>query len=148
MYDYRIVPLGNSAVLVNRRRDGKLEVSEDLIFHGGSGATLEMREFGVTELRTRLLAAGFGEVYFFVENVPEIGILFDHDVSQPLIARKQRFFMDTAARAQIIDLWRAAEHRAAQERQRADLLATQIHLASQSRWLRVGRTFGLGPKFA
>jgi len=35
-----------SQVLINRRADGVLEIREDLIFHGGSGATLEMREFG------------------------------------------------------------------------------------------------------
>ena len=104
LHDYRIVPLGDSAVLINRRRDGKLEVSESLIFHGGSGTTLEMREFGISELRAKLLAAGFREVHFLVENVLEIGILFDHDVSQPLIARKERFVLDAAARTQIIDL--------------------------------------------
>jgi SAM-dependent methyltransferase len=46
--EYRIVSLGKSPVLINRRRDGTLEIRDDLIFHGGSGATLEMREFGIT----------------------------------------------------------------------------------------------------
>lgn len=147
LHDYRIVPLGDSTVLVNRRRDGKLEVSENLIFHAGGGASLEMREFGITELKAKLLAAGFQEVSFFTESLPEIGILFDHDVSQPLIARKERFVMNGAARSQMIDLWRGAEQQAAQERQRADLLAAQMQLGSRSRWLRLGRRLGLGPKF-
>src|SRR5256885_7181551 len=53
------------------------------IFHGGSGATLEMREFGATALREKLSGAGFQEAELLVDNLPEIGVLFDHDVSQP-----------------------------------------------------------------
>ena len=43
--------LGDDMVLINRRADGTLEIRDDLIFHGGSGATLEMREYGATALR-------------------------------------------------------------------------------------------------
>src|SRR5262249_26461094 len=42
LHEYRIVPLGETNVLVNRRRDGTIEVREGLIFHGGTGVTLEM----------------------------------------------------------------------------------------------------------
>src|ERR1017187_7155114 len=77
LFEYRVVPIGESAVLINRRRDGALEVKQDLVFHEGRGATLEMRQFGVTLLRAKLLAAGFREVHFLTENLPEIGILFD-----------------------------------------------------------------------
>jgi len=38
--EYRVVPLGESVVLINRRRDGALEIRDKLIFHGGSGSTL------------------------------------------------------------------------------------------------------------
>ena len=48
---FRIVPLGDSTVLINRRTDGALEIRDDLIFHGGTGTTLEMREFGATSKR-------------------------------------------------------------------------------------------------
>jgi SAM-dependent methyltransferase len=132
LYEYRIVPLGDSAVLINRRRNGDLEVREDLIFHGGSGATLEMREFGLTGLQAKLLAAGFRDVRFLTDNVPEYGILFDADVSQPLIARKEPYAMDLAARMQLISLLRAAQG--------------QMRLVSASRWLRIGKRLGLGPK--
>ena len=141
LHQYRIVPLGDSTVLINRRRDGTLEISDDLIFHGGSGATLEMREFGATALEARLLGAGFREVHFLTENVPEIGIFFDHDVSQPLIARKDPFVLDSCARTQIVNLWLA-------ERARADALASQVRGVSESRWLRLGKKLGLGPKTA
>ena len=148
LHEFRVLPLGNSTVLINRRRDGTLEITEDnLVLHGGSGSTLEMREFGITELKNKLLAAGFREVLFFNDDVPESGILFDPDVSQPLIARKEPFFMNAAARRQLIGLWSAAEARVQQERERSEIQATQIRLASESRWIRLGSKLGVGPKF-
>jgi len=137
--EYRIVPLGSSSVLINRKRDGTLELRDDLVFHGGTGATLEMREFGITGLRKKLLAACFREVDFLTENMPEIGILFDNDVSQPLVARKESFVMDRCVISQMIQEWRTAQDR-------ADALAAQIHLAAESKWLRLGRMFGFGSK--
>ena len=151
LYQYRILPLGGAPVLVNRRRDGRLEVTDDLAFHGGSGATLEMRQFTVPALNERLRAACFTDVRFFNENVPELGILFDYDVSQPLIAAKQEpFALAGPARAEIIDLWRSAEDRACQTsplHETNEILAERIRLASRSRWLRLGRAFGVGPRF-
>jgi|ERR1035437_1550729 SAM-dependent methyltransferase len=161
LHEYRILPLGGTPVLINRRRDGHLEVTDELAFHGGVGATLEMRQFTVPALYEKLLASRFTNVRFFNENVPECGILFDHDVSQPLIARKEQpFALTGAARAEIIDLWRGAEDRAWRDRQLAanaedlaretralnETLAARIRLASRSRWLRLGQAFGMGPK--
>ncbi len=146
LHQYRVVPLGDADVLINRRRDGSLEISEELIFHGGSGATLEMREFGVTALAAKLRAAGFRETHFLTENLPNIGVLFDHDVSQPLIARKERFVLEPAASSEMINLWRAAESKASQASERAGGLETQIRQASASKWLRLGKKLGLGPK--
>src|ERR1035438_6246367 len=68
LYEYRILPLGGTPVLVNRRRDGHLEVTDELAFHGGVGATLEMRQFTVAALYEKLLASGFTNVRFFNEN--------------------------------------------------------------------------------
>lgn len=145
--EFRIVPLGGSQVLVNRRRDGTLEVRDDLIFHGGAGATLEMREFGITALEKHLLAAGFREVFFLTGNLPQIGVLFDHDVSQPLIARKEPYALDRCAVSQLAAEWRAAAERAEREHERAETLAKQIRMAAESRWVRLGRKLGVGPKF-
>jgi SAM-dependent methyltransferase len=146
--EYRIVRLGDSDVLINRRRDGALEVRDDLIFHGGSGATLEMREYGMTALEKQLLNAGFREVFFLTGNVPPIGVLFDHDVSQPLIARKEAFVMDRCAVSQLVDQLRASSELAEGRQVRADTLASQIRMAEESRWLRLGRKLGVGPKFS
>jgi len=145
--EFRVVTLGNRPVLVNRRRDGSLEIRDDVVFHGGSGATLEMREFGLTDLRTKLMAAGFRDVNLLSDNVPEYGILFDSDVSQPLIATKEAFVMDACVRTQLVKAWKAAHDQAVHHRERATRLAEQLRLASQSRWLRLGRKFGVGPNF-
>jgi SAM-dependent methyltransferase len=144
---FRIVPLGDSQVLVNRRQDGSLEVRDDLIFHGGSGATLEMREFGITALENKLRTAGFREVSFLTENLPAIGVLFDHDVSQPLVARKEPFVMDRCGQSQLAEEWRVSSERARRQQQRADSLEAQVRMAEESRWLRLGRKLGVGPKF-
>jgi SAM-dependent methyltransferase len=146
--EYRIIALADSQVLVNRRRDESLEVRDDLIFHGGSGATLEMREFGMTALKNKLLDAGFREVFFLRDNLPSIGILFDHDVSQPLIARKEPFGMQPCAVSQLVDQWRAASELAENWQARAETLAAQVRMAEESRWLRLGRKVGVGPKFS
>ncbi len=150
-------------MLVNRRRDGHLEVKENLVFHGGFGVTLEMRQFTVAALQEKLRASRFTDVRFFNEDVPECGILFDPDVSQPVIAaREQPFALTGAARAEMIDRWRDAEDRAWRDRQlaaNAESLASEactlnatldarIRLASRSRWLRFGQAFGIGPKLS
>jgi SAM-dependent methyltransferase len=133
--DFRLVRLGDSIILVNRRSDGGLELRDDLIFHGGPGSTLEIREFGITELKAKLLAGGFSEVRFLTEDIPELGIIFDHDVSQPLVAAKAPFAMSRSAVTQLINQWESARE-----------LARQVYQISGSRWLRLGRKLGLGPK--
>jgi SAM-dependent methyltransferase len=145
--EFRIVQLGDSLVLVNRRQDGSLEARDDLVFHGGTGATLEMREYGMTALENQLRKAGFREVFFLAGNLAAIGVLFDHDVSQPLIARKEPFVMDRCGQSQLAEEWRVANELAQREQERADSLAAQIRMAEESRWLRLGRKLGVGPKF-
>src|SRR5260370_11561680 len=84
LHEYRTVALGDSVVLINRRDDGTLEIRDDLVFHGGTGETLEMREFGITSLKKKLLASGFRDVHLLTQDIPAFGILFDENVSQPL----------------------------------------------------------------
>jgi len=143
LHQFRVINLGATRVLVNRRVDGSLEITGDLIVHGGDGLTLEMREFGVSELEKHLLAAGFREIHFLADDVPERGIQFDNDVSQPFVARKCPFTMNRAATGQIIDGLRAARLEAEQ----GALLQEKVRMASQSRWLKLGRVLGLGPDF-
>jgi hypothetical protein len=134
LHEYRVIPIGETNVLVNRRRDGTLEVRDGLIFHGGTGETLEMREFGITALQDKLTAAGFQAVHLLVEDIPEIGVVFDPDVSQPLIARKQPYALGGGARRELIEQWRRK--------------SAEIDLADRSRWIKLGRSLGVGPKFS
>jgi len=46
-----------------------------------------------------------------------------------------------------VDAWQTAEAKARQEKERAGVLAERIRLASGSRWVRLGRKLGIGPKF-
>lgn len=147
LHEHRLVSFSDAAVLINRRSDGTIQVYDNLIFHGGTGATLEMREFGASALRSKLSNAGFRELEFLSNDIPNIGVLFDDDVSQPLIARKGAFVMNRWARSELIGWWRAAEVRAQAEAEKHENIAAQLRMASRSRWLRLGRLLSLGPKF-
>jgi hypothetical protein len=148
LHTYRTVALGDSTVLINRRADGELEIHDQLVFHGGSGATLEMREFGITSLKQKLLAAGFRDVHLLTEDIPGFGIHFDSDVSQPLIARKEPFTLDRPAVRELISQQCAAETRLDQMREECETLRAQLKMAAESRWVKLGRKFGVGPRFS
>jgi SAM-dependent methyltransferase len=100
LHEFAVVSLGGSPVLINRRKDGALEIRDDLIFHGGVGATLEMRLFSQNDLRGNLIAAGFQEVRFLSEPVPRFGISYEGGWSLPMLARKQEFTFDRRATGQ------------------------------------------------
>jgi SAM-dependent methyltransferase len=154
LHTYRTVSLGDDMVLINRRADGGLEIRDGLVFHGGSGATLEMREFGISSLREKLLGTGFRDVHLLSEDLPRIGVLFDKDVSQPLIARKQPFSLSKTAVRELLheaiacrEQVQTLEEQAALLRDEAALLRTRMKMASDSRWVKLGRKFGVGPTF-
>jgi SAM-dependent methyltransferase len=147
LYEYRTVPLAGRDVLINRRRDGTLEHFDGLVFHGGTGEMLEMREFDNSALEAKLRSVGFRDVYFLTSDVPEWGIIFDHDTSQPFIARKQPFVLGRCAQSQLFKAWNETACEAWDARERNERIATQLQLAAQSRWLKFGRKLGLGPRF-
>jgi len=147
LFQYRILQLGDAPVLVNRRKDGTVEVNQDLVFHGGEGNVLEMRQFGLAHLHSKLLSAGFREVEFLLDDLPDFGILFDDDVSQPFIARKAPFALDRAAQIDLTSQWLTARHGLTTEQEMNHFLTSQMRMASDSKWLRMGRRFGLGPVF-
>ena len=91
LHEYALAAPGGRTVLVNRRRDGSLEVFENLSFHGGDGSTLEMRVFTETSLKEILAAAGFGGVEIASEKVPEFGVLHGETWSLPMVGRKGTF---------------------------------------------------------
>ena len=55
--------------------------------------------------------------------------------------------MDRCAQSQLAEEWQAASDQARRQQKRAENLAAQMRLAQESRWLRLGRKLGLGPKF-
>ena len=146
LHDFRIARLNDSLVIVNRRRDGTVEIHENPIFHGGPGSTLEMREFGISALKAALLSAGFSTVRFLSEDVPQFGILFDHDVSQPAIAAKAPFVMSRAATAELVDAYRSAREGLHERTIRNEALEQRVNAGARSRWVRLGRILGFGPK--
>ena len=95
LHDFTLASLRDKTVLVNRRRDGSIEVFEDLVFHGGAGSTVEMREFTEESLRANLLGAGFSSVRVAWENIPEFGIQHTEEWSLPVVARKGTFHPPT-----------------------------------------------------
>jgi hypothetical protein len=105
-----------------------------------------MREFGATSLKEKLIAAGFREVDFLAENVPDIGVFFDHDVSQPLIARKEKFAMEARTIAEFTDAYRTVQQELWAEQDRASQRTEQMRMAAGSRWVKMGRRLGIGPK--
>lgn len=72
--------------LHNTCRDGSKEVFDDLCFHGGPGSTLEMRLFARNSLQRELERAGFTNIRFDSEFVPQYGIYWEHPWSIPVIA--------------------------------------------------------------
>lgn len=91
LHEYTVTSVGGRAVLLNRRRDGAVEIFENLCFHGGDGSTLEMRVFSETSLKAALAAAGFAEVEIAAEDVPEFGVRHNETWSLPVVARRGRF---------------------------------------------------------
>lgn len=75
---FTIAELGADRVLVNRTRSGALQVFDGLVFHGGPGATLEMREFARVDVVQQLHAAGFVEVRVHEAEYRPYGILHQH----------------------------------------------------------------------
>jgi SAM-dependent methyltransferase len=91
LLDFTLARLSEKTVLVNRRRDGAIEIFEDLVFHGGPGSTVEMRVFTEESLRENLLRAGFSGVRIAAENMPEFGVEHAETWSLPIVARKGTF---------------------------------------------------------
>jgi SAM-dependent methyltransferase len=84
--EYEIVTRGAERVLVNRTRAGEVQVFEDLVFHGGPGATLEMRICSLPDVLADLRGAGFVDVRPFDRPVPEYGIVWT-STEWPIVAR-------------------------------------------------------------
>ena len=118
LHEFALVSLSGSPVLINRTREGALEIRDDLVFHGGVGATLEMRLFSQKDLCAKLALAGFQEVRFLSEPAPQFGIAYEGGWSLPMLARKQEFAFDKRATGQLAREYNARIRELAEVRER------------------------------
>jgi SAM-dependent methyltransferase len=83
--DWQVVALRSGHVLLNRTADGRLQLFDNLVFHGGPGSTLEMRVFSKEGLLANCRASGF-EVEL-ADDHPPFGILWE-PWSRGMVLRK------------------------------------------------------------
>ena len=87
LHKYEIIKKGDNFVLRNITKEGKEQIYDNLVFHGGDGATLEVRYFSESSLMEDLQKAGFHNVKFYKEPDFEHGIYWEIDCSFPVAAR-------------------------------------------------------------
>ena len=87
--EYKIINVFGAPRLINKRRDGSLELFDKLVFHGGPGNALEMRVFSKNHLEKLLSSVGFEDIRF-IDYVPESGIIYENECSHVIVARKTK----------------------------------------------------------
>jgi SAM-dependent methyltransferase len=131
LHETGLAQIGSATVLVNRSGNGKYEIFDQLVFHGGDGSTLEMRAFCEADLRAKLTATGLANVRFEASGSRKFGVLFSGPCSLPIIATREPFSLEASATNELVQQWAAAR--------------ALLNAVKESRWLRLGRLFGLGP---
>ena len=144
--DYATVLLRSGPVLVNRTREGALQVFSDLVFHGGRGSTLELRVFSEPALRKALSDAGFGYVRVYTEDFPEFGIVHQENWALPIAARRRAPETNRALLCELLERnWKDSSWSLKEEndRLRADLVSRtdwakslESDLAARTDWAR------------
>jgi hypothetical protein len=87
LYKFKIKRGLHQHYVINYTRAGKLQTFSNPIFHGGSGLTLEMRQFSKNNVIKELSNAGFKNIQIHSEDVPEWGILWQQENNLPITAR-------------------------------------------------------------
>jgi SAM-dependent methyltransferase len=85
LYDYRLIESAEGWRLENRTADGRDQTFTDLVFHGGIGATLEMRQFSLASLEREFAAARFSRMRV-AEAFLAHGIFWPEPWSVPMVA--------------------------------------------------------------
>jgi SAM-dependent methyltransferase len=134
LHEFGVARLGDRAVLVNRTREGEMQVFQNLVFHrAGTGEALEMREFSETGLKCLLSAAGFAEIRIYSEDYPAFGICHAEAYSLPIAARKGPFMLTLATAREMAEQYRDLKQAHDGEMRRL----------CKSLWFRVGHKLGL-----
>ena len=88
LHDYQILESKTGYILANATQEGKLEIANDLRFHGGPGSTLEMRIHSAKSIDTCLRNAGFSAWRYYNLEKPMHGIFQIAGLSHTWIATK------------------------------------------------------------
>jgi len=128
----KVTEVDGKLVAVGHYPDGSYRVHDNLVFHGGHGATLELRLFSETELKSQLASAGFTHVSFLCEGNDGFGVAFPSPCSLPILASKTELTLIRPALAELVQSFATQE--------------VIIRAAAGSKWLRLGRALGLGPR--
>jgi SAM-dependent methyltransferase len=86
LYQFEITGKGKDRRLVNLTRKGERQVFDNLMFHEGKGATLEMRIFSKGALLQIVRESGFNQIQVHHESIPQWGIVHPHRYSVPITA--------------------------------------------------------------
>ncbi len=108
LFQYEIIERDGRFVLKNETKDGVRQEFTNLIFHGGPGETLEMRQFSPDWIVAAFREAGFTDVRFHWEPCPEFGIFWDEEIAVPVAARLEP--ADSTKRPGSENLWEGARN--------------------------------------
>ncbi|MDQ6917382.1 MAG: methyltransferase domain-containing protein [Pseudomonadota bacterium] len=86
LHDYRLIDSAEGWRLENRTADGRDQSFTGLMFHGGVGSTLEMRQFTLAGLEREFAAAGFSRMRVAGEAFLVHGIFWPEPWSVPIVA--------------------------------------------------------------
>ena len=146
LYEYAITKLGEASVLVNRTRSGVIQVFENLVFHLGSSAALEMRELCERDLMTLLANTGFPEHHVHGENYEPFGVIYREHWSLPIAARRGPYALRLETVKEIVDEFTGLRDEVAELKEHLATLRTraasdQIHVRSKDEDMPPDRPF-------
>ncbi len=132
--EFGLAEVGGRTVLVSRTNENEYRVYDQLTFHGGEGSTLEMRIYSEQDLRAKFAAAGLSELRVESRANPEFGVRLTGPCSLPLVASREPFALDGSGISELME----------------QLIFERklLGMVRESRWMRIGRKFGIGPRLA
>lgn len=79
LYKYVIQNIDNEYILKNTKKNGEIELFNNLCFHGGPGSTLEMRIFSKKSILEYLKKSGFHDIviHYITADMNKYGIFWD-----------------------------------------------------------------------
>jgi SAM-dependent methyltransferase len=86
--NYQLIKQNEHYILKNITQDGREQLFENLVFHGGEGATLEMRYFSKPSLLNEFAQAGFQTPQILHRPYFDYGIYWLKDDSLPMVVKK------------------------------------------------------------